>query len=117
MELSVAMSQRQQAMRTSHRPPRSDQWLTCRPVSGLTKGEKHSPMKDRLPMQSTVAAMILAFDYRCGGSDGLAAYWPRTVFPFHPNNGAVIGTPANVGKLYSSRFPTHRVGESVLQVK
>ena len=28
-------------------------------------------MKDRLPMQSTVAAMILAFAYRCGGSDGI----------------------------------------------
>jgi hypothetical protein len=73
-------------------------------------------MKDRLPMQSTVAAMILAFDYRCGGSDGLAANWPRTVFPFHSNNGAVIGTPANVGKLCNSKIPAHRVSELVDQV-
>ena len=36
-------------------------------------------------MQSTVAAMILAFAYRCGGSDGIAwiKSW-RTVFPFNP---------------------------------
>ena len=31
-----------------------------------------SPLKDRLPMQSTVAAMILVFVYRCGGSVGMA---------------------------------------------
>jgi hypothetical protein len=30
-------------------------------------------MKDRLPMHGTVAAMILAFAYRCGGSDGIAS--------------------------------------------
>jgi hypothetical protein len=36
-------------------------------------------------MQSTVAAMILAFVYRCGGSDGIASYKiRRTVFPFNP---------------------------------
>lgn len=34
-------------------------------------------------MQSTVAAMILTFAYRCGGSDGMARTW-RTVFPFNP---------------------------------
>ena len=47
-------------------------------------------------MQSTVAAKILAFVYRCGGSDGLTLLIARTVFPFHSNNGAVIGTPANI---------------------
>jgi hypothetical protein len=36
-----------------------------------------SPLEDRLPMGNrpiarTVAAMILAFVYRCGGSDGIA---------------------------------------------
>ena len=30
-----------------------------------------SPQKDRLPVPSTVAAMILAFVYRCGGSVGI----------------------------------------------
>ena len=37
-------------------------------------------------MLCTVAAMILAFAYRCGGSDGMAISqfeW-RTVFPFNP---------------------------------
>jgi hypothetical protein len=44
------------------------------------------PVKDRLPMQSTVAAMILTFVYRCGGSDGIARYkiYQRTIFPFNP---------------------------------
>ena len=43
-------------------------------------------------MQSTVAAMILAFVYRCGGSDGMAKMkiW-RTVFPFNPRTGQSRG--------------------------
>jgi hypothetical protein len=37
-------------------------------------------------MLCTVAAMILAFAYRCGGSDGIAGvtFDRRTVFPFNP---------------------------------
>ena len=47
-------------------------------------------------MQSTVAAMILAFAYRCGGSDGIAK--PLRLahrLPVSFLDRAVVGTPAD----------------------
>jgi len=55
-------------------------------------------------MQSTVAALILTFVYRCGGSDGIAKRkgW-RTVFPFNPRTERSVGHLQTRGRDWDKR--------------